>query len=163
MVGILVNSFWTAIAGVIGALGNNGIGILKQLIYSRFWAKKQGKMATGGPTTFKMAGGTQTLDDLIRGTTRGILVTRLWYLREVDPRTILYTGLTRDGTFLVENGKITKSLRNFRFNESPLFELNNIEALGQTERLAGTEQGGDVVMPSIKARDFNLTSLSEAV
>ncbi len=138
-------------------------GILKQLIYSRFWAKKQGKTATGGPTTFKMAGGTQTLDDLIRGTTRGILVTRLWYLREVDPRTILYTGLTRDGTFLVENGKITKSLRNFRFNESPLFVLNNIEALGQTERLAGTEQGGDVVMPSIKARDFNFTSLSEAV
>ena len=138
-------------------------GILKQLIYSRFWAKKQGKTATGGPTTFKMAGGTQTLDDLIKSTTRGILVTRLWYLREVDPRTILYTGLTRDGTFLVENGKVTKSLRNFRFNESPLFVLNNIEALGQTERLAGTEQGGDVVMPSMKARDFNFTSLSEAV
>lgn len=138
-------------------------GKLNQLIYSRFWAKKQGKVATGGPTTFKMAGGTQTLDDLIKGTTRGILVTRLWYLREVDPRTILYTGLTRDGTFLVENGKITKSLRNFRFNESPLFVLNNIEALGQAERLAGTEQGGDVVMPSIRAKDFNFTSLSEAV
>ena len=69
-----------------------------------------GKVATGGPSTFKMAGGTQSVDDLIKGTTRGILVTRLWYLREVDPRTILYTGLTRDGTFLVENGKITKSL-----------------------------------------------------
>ncbi|MBL0171612.1 MAG: TldD/PmbA family protein [Gemmatimonadaceae bacterium] len=138
-------------------------GKLNQLIYSRFWAKKQGKIATGGPTTFKMAGGTQSLDDLIKGTTRGILVTRLWYLREVDPRTILYTGLTRDGTYLVENGKITKALRNFRFNESPLFVLNNIEALGQAERLAGTEQGGDVVMPSIKARDFNFTSLSEAV
>ncbi|MBP6771382.1 MAG: TldD/PmbA family protein [Gemmatimonadaceae bacterium] len=138
-------------------------GVLKQLIYSRFWAKKQGKVATGGPSTFKMAGGTQTVDDLIKGTTRGILVTRLWYLREVDPRTILYTGLTRDGTFLVENGKITKSLRNFRFNESPLFMLNNIEALGQPERLAGTEQGGDVVMPSLRVRDFNFTSLSEAV
>jgi predicted Zn-dependent protease len=138
-------------------------GVLKQLIYSRFWAKKQGKVATGGPSTFKMAGGTQTVDDLIKGTTRGILVTRLWYLREVDPRTILYTGLTRDGTFLVENGKITKSLRNFRFNESPLFMLNNIEALGQAERLAGTEQGGDVVMPSLRVRDFNFTSLSEAV
>ena len=138
-------------------------GVLKQLIYSRFWAKKQGKVATGGPSTFKMAGGTQSVDDLIKGTTRGILVTRLWYLREVDPRTILYTGLTRDGTFLVENGKITKSLRNFRFNESPLFMLNNIEALGQPERLAGTEQGGDVVMPSLRVRDFNFTSLSEAV
>lgn len=138
-------------------------GVLKQLIYSRFWAKKQSKTPTGGPSTFKMAGGTQSVEDLIKGTTRGILVTRLWYLREVDPRTILYTGLTRDGTFLVENGKITKSLRNFRFNESPLFLLNNIEALGRPERLAGTEQGGDVVMPSIKARDFNFTSLSEAV
>ena len=138
-------------------------GVLKQLIYSRFWAKKQSKTTTGGPSTFKMAGGTQSVDDLIKGTTRGVLVTRLWYLREVDPRTILHTGLTRDGTFLVENGKITKSLRNFRFNESPLFVLNNVEALGRPERLAGTEQGGDVVMPSIKARDFNFTSLSEAV
>ena len=138
-------------------------GVLKQLIYSRFWAKNKGKTATGGPTTFKMAGGTQSVDELIKGTTRGILVTRLWYLREVDPRTILYTGLTRDGTFLIENGKITRSLRNFRFNESPLFVLNNIEALGKAERLAGTEQGGDVVMPSIRAKDFNFTSLSEAV
>ncbi len=138
-------------------------GRLNQLIYSRFWAKKQGKVATGGPSTFKMSGGTQTVDELVAGTTRGILVTRLWYLREVDPRTILYTGLTRDGTFLVENGKITKSLRNFRFNESPLFMLNNIEALGRAERLAGTEQGGDVVMPSMRVKDFNFTSLSEAV
>jgi len=138
-------------------------GVLKQLYYSRFWAKKQGKTATGGPTSLKMAGGTQTIDDLVKSTTRGVLVTRLWYLREVDPRTILYTGLTRDGTFLIENGKIVKSLRNFRFNESPLFMLNNLEALGQTERLAGTEQGGDVAMPAIKVRDFNFTSLSEAV
>ncbi len=138
-------------------------GVLKQLIYSRFWAQKQGKQATGGPTTFKMAGGTQSVDDLVRGTERGILVTRLWYLREVDPRTVLYTGLTRDGTFLVEGGKVTKSLRNFRFNESPLFMLNNLEALGQAERLAGTEAGGSVAMPSLRARDFNFTSLSEAV
>lgn len=138
-------------------------GVLKELNYSRFWAKKQGKIATGGTSTFKMAGGTQSLDDLIAGTTRGVLVTRLWYLREVDPRTILYTGLTRDGTFLVEDGKITKSLRNFRFNESPLFMLNNIEAIGRAERLAGTEQGGDVVVPSLRVRDFNFTSLSEAV
>ena len=138
-------------------------GVLKQLYYSRFWAKKQGKAATGAPSSLKMAGGTQSLDDLIRGTQRGVLVTRLWYLREVDPRTILYTGLTRDGTFLVENGRVTKALRNFRFNESPLFLLNNLEALGRAERLAGTEQGGDVVMPSLRARDFNFTSLSEAV
>lgn len=138
-------------------------GVLKQLQYSRFWAKKQGKTSTGSPSTLKMAGGTQSVEDLIKGTTRGILVTRLWYLREVDPRTVLYTGLTRDGTFLVENGKISKSVKNFRFNESPLFLLNNLEALGKAERLAGTEQGGDVVMPSLRSRDFNFTSLSDAV
>lgn len=138
-------------------------GILKQLYYSRFWGKKQGKTATANPTTFKMNGGTESIDDLIKGTTRGVLVTRLWYLREVDPRTILYTGLTRDGTYLVENGKVTKALKNFRFNESPLFMLNNLEALGRAERLAGTEQGGDVVMPAIRVKDFNFTSLSDAV
>ena len=110
-----------------------------------------------------MEGGSTSADDMIRSTQRGVLVTRLWYLREVDPRTILYTGLTRDGTFLIEDGKITRSLRNFRINESPLFMLNNIEAIGPAQRLGGTEFGGDVVMPPIKVRDFNFTSLSEAV
>lgn len=138
-------------------------GVLKQLYYSRFWAKKQGKQATGAPQSIKMEGGTATVDDMIRSTDRGVLVTRLWYLREVDPRTILYTGLTRDGTFLIENGKISKAVRNFRFNESPLFMLNNLEMLGRAERIAGTEQGGNVVMPAIKVRDFTFTSLSEAV
>lgn len=138
-------------------------GVLKQLIYSRFWAQKQGKTPTGFPQALKMTGGTQSVDDMIRSTPRGVLVTRLWYLREVDPRTILFTGLTRDGTFLIENGKISKAIQNFRFNESPLFMLNNVEALGAPVRLAGTEQGGDVVMPAIKVRDFNFTSLSEAV
>jgi predicted Zn-dependent protease len=138
-------------------------GVLKQLFYSRFWAKKQNQKATGAPSSIRMSGGTQTVDELVAGTERGILVTRLWYLREVDPRTILYTGLTRDGTFLIEQGKISRSVQNFRFNESPLFILNNLEALGRAERLAGTEQGGAVVMPSMKVKDFNFTSLSEAV
>jgi predicted Zn-dependent protease len=138
-------------------------GVLKQLVYSRYWAKKQGKTPTGNPQSLKMLGGTASLDDMIKSTERGVLVTRLWYLREVDPRTILYTGLTRDGTFLIESGKISKAIRNFRFNESPLFMLNNLDMLGQPVRLAGTEQGGDVVMPAIKVRDFNFTSLSEAV
>jgi predicted Zn-dependent protease len=138
-------------------------GVLQQLIYSRFWAQKQGKQPTGGPTSVKLGGGTTSMDQMIASTERGVLVTRLWYLRQVDPRTILYTGLTRDGTFLIENGKISRSVRNFRFNESPLFMLNNLEALGPAERLAGTEAGGDVVMPALKVRDFNFTSLSEAV
>jgi predicted Zn-dependent protease len=138
-------------------------GTLKQLYYSRFWAKKQGKQPTGAPSSLKMSGGSASIDEMIKSTERGILVTRLWYLREVDPRTILYTGLTRDGTFLIENGKISHAAQNFRFNESPLFMLNNLETLGKAERLAGTEQGGSIVMPSIKVRDFNFTSLSEAV
>jgi predicted Zn-dependent protease len=140
-----------------------GKGVLAQLFYTRFWAKKQGKTATGQPQSIKMMGGNSSIDEMIQSTPRGVLVTRLWYLREVDPRTILYTGLTRDGTFLIENGKITKAVRNFRFNESPLFMLNNLEMLGPSVRLAGTEQGGDIVMPTIKVKDFNFTSLSEAV
>ena len=138
-------------------------GVLKQLYYSRFWAQKQGKQATGYPSSVKMEGGTMSMDDMIKSTPRGVLVTRLWYLREVDPRTILYTGLTRDGTFLIENGKISKAIKNFRFNDSPLFLLNNIDGLGPAVRLGGTEAGGAVVMPAIKAHDFNFTSLSDAV
>jgi predicted Zn-dependent protease len=138
-------------------------GVLKQLYYTRFWAQKQKNRATGFPTSFKMAGGTTSLDDMIKSTARGVLVTRLWYLREVDPRTILYTGLTRDGTFLIENGKITKALKNFRFNDSPLFMLNSVESIGPAVRIGGTEAGGPVVMPPIKAKDFTFTSLSDAV
>jgi predicted Zn-dependent protease len=138
-------------------------GVLKQLYYTRFWGQKSRKPATGFPSSIKMQGGTTSMEDMIKSTDRGILVTRLWYLREVDPRTILYTGLTRDGTFLIENGKLTKAVKNFRFNDSPLFMLNNIEAIGPAVRIAGTEAGGAVVMPPIKAKDFNFTSLSDAV
>src|SRR5690606_16899644 len=138
-------------------------GVLKKLYYSRYWAKNKNATATGAPQSIKMMGGSASVDDMVAATERGVLVTRLWYLREVDPRTILSTGLTRDGTCLVENGKITKAIRHFRFNESPLFMLNNLEVLGRPERLAGTEAGGDIVMPAIKVRDFNFTSLSEAV
>ena len=103
------------------------------------------------------------MEEMIASTPRGILVTRFWYIRPVDPRTILYTGLTRDGTFLIENGKLTKAIKNLRFNESPIFMLNNVEALGRPVRLAGTEAGGAVIVPPIKVRDFNFTSLSDAV
>ena len=138
-------------------------GNLKKLTYSRFWAQKKNQQPDAGTNAVKLAGGTQSLDELIASTPRGVLVTRLWYLRPVDPRTVLYTGLTRDGTFLIENGKITKAVKNMRFNESPLFMLNNLDALGRAERVAGTEAGGDVVMPAIKVHDFNFTSLSDAV
>ncbi len=138
-------------------------GVLSEMYYTRFWAKKQGKQPTGQMTTLKLEGGSTSVEDMIKSTDRGILVTRLWYLREVDPRTALFTGLTRDGTFLIEHGAVTRPVKNFRFNESPVFLLNNIEAIGPAVRLAGTEEGGDVAMPTIKAHDFNFTSLSDAV
>jgi predicted Zn-dependent protease len=147
-------------------------GVLKELAYTRFWAKKQGQPFRGNPfggggfggnAPMKLTGGTTPIEDMIKNTERGLLVTRLWYLRLVDPRTLLITGLTRDGTFLIEGGKISHAVKNFRFNESPLFLLANAEALGPAERLAGTEIGGDIVMPAIKAHDFTFTSLSDAV
>jgi predicted Zn-dependent protease len=138
-------------------------GVLKELAYSRFWAQKQSRQPTPNAGSLKMLGGPTTTEEMIRSTERGILVTRLWYLRQVDPRTILYTGLTRDGTFLIENGKITKALKNFRFNESPLFMLNNLEAIGPSVRIAGAEGGGAIIMPPIKVRNFTFTSSSDAV
>jgi predicted Zn-dependent protease len=138
-------------------------GVLKQLNYSRFWAQKKNARPNGGLGSVKMVGGDATTEQMVASTPRGILVTRLWYLRQVDPRTELYTGLTRDGTFLIENGKITRSVKNLRFNESPLFMLNNLEMLGRSERVAGTESGGNAVFPTLKVRDFNFTSLSDAV
>lgn len=148
-------------------------GLVKNLNYDRFWAQKQGVQATraggggfGGTRSLRMLGGSTSIADMIRNTERGVLVTRFWYIRSVDPRTILYTGLTRDGTFLVENGKVTRSIKNFRYNESPIFFLNNLEAIGPTVRINSSESastGGAVFMPPIKVRDFNFTSLSDAV
>jgi predicted Zn-dependent protease len=138
-------------------------GVLRQLVYSRYWAQKQGKEPNTAPSSLKLLGGTTSIEEMIRSTARGVLVTRLFYLRQVDPRTILYTGLTRDGTFLIEDGKITRAIKNFRFNESPLAILNNLDALGPAVRVAGTESGGVVVMPALKVRNFNFTSLSDAV
>lgn len=104
-----------------------------------------------------MGGGTASLEDLIKGTKKGILVTRLWYIRSVDPQTLLYTGLTRDGTFYIENGKIKYPVKNFRFNESPIIMLNNLETLGKQVRVDGS------LIPYMKIRDFTFTSLSDAV
>jgi len=141
-------------------------GVVKNLPYDRYWAQKQGTTPMPTSGTVRMSGGTATLDELIASTDRGVLVTRFWYLRPVDPRTILYTGLTRDGTFLIERGKITKAIKNFRFNESPIFMLNNLDALGRAVRVSASEAGGPglaIVVPPIKVRDFNFTSLSDAV
>jgi predicted Zn-dependent protease len=142
-------------------------GIVKNLNYDRFWAQKQGKQPTRtSGRSLRMLGGSTSVADMIKSTERGMLVTRFWYIRSVDPRTILNTGLTRDGTFLIENGKVTRPVKNFRFNESPIFFLNNLEALGPVVRVNASEAlgaGGATYMPTIKVRDFTFSSLSDAV
>ena len=141
-------------------------GVLKTLAYDRYWAQRQGVPATAGGGGLKMLGDNHSLEDLIASTERGILCTRFWYIRPVDQRTLLYTGLTRDGTFLIENGKITRPIKNMRWNESPIFLLNNLEMLGRPERVSATEAAGvgaPIIIPPIKARDFNFTSASDAV
>ena len=142
-------------------------GVLKTLAYDRYWAQRQGVQPNGGGGGgLKMLGGTATIEEMIASTERGILCTRFWYIRGVDQRTILFTGLTRDGTFLIENGKVTRAIKNMRWNESPIFMLNNLEMMGQPVRVSSSESGSAgqaVVVPPIKARDFNFTSASDAV
>ena len=132
-------------------------GVVKNLFYSRYWAKEKGVDPVPFPSNGVMDGGDASLEDLIKDTKKGILVTRLWYIRTVDPQTLLYTGLTRDGTFFIENGKIKHPVKNFRFNESPIIMLNNLEELGQQVRINGN------LIPYMKVRDFTFTSLSDAV
>ncbi|HET7373083.1 MAG TPA: TldD/PmbA family protein [Gemmatimonadaceae bacterium] len=141
-------------------------GVVKNLDYDRYWAQRQNRSPTAAGSSIRMSGGTASLDDLIAATRRGLLVTRFWYLRPVDQRTILYTGLTRDGTYLIENGKVTKPVKNLRFNDSPIFMLNALEDMGVPERVSaseGGEPGQAIMVPPIKVRDFNFTSLSDAV
>jgi predicted Zn-dependent protease len=135
-------------------------GVLRNLAYTRFWAQKQSKTPTGNALAGGLAltGGTKSTEEIIAGCSRGILVTHFFYIRSLDPRTVLQTGLTRDGTFLIEHGKITRALKNFRWNESPLLMLNRLEDIGRPEP---TEAGR--LMPALRVRDFNFTSLSDAV
>ena len=132
-------------------------GVVKNLAYDRYWAEQKGVEPVPFPNNGIMAGGDASLEDLIKSTSKGVLVTRLWYIRSVDPQTLLYTGLTRDGTFYIENGKIKHPIKNFRFNESPIIMLNNLETLGQQVRIDGN------LIPYMKIRDFTFTSLSDAV
>ena len=137
-------------------------GKVEALNYSRYWAQKQGKRAVGRPGNLIMAGGTKSTADLVRETAKGVLVTRTWYIRMVDPQTVLLTGLTRDGTFYIENGEIKYPVKNFRFNESPVIMLNNIDELGKPVRVAGDESSFVMMIPPMKLRDFTFTSLSDA-
>ncbi len=142
-------------------------GVLKDLFYSRFWAEKMGRKPTAGPTNVIMDGGTSTMNDLIAGTERGVLVTRFWYIRPLDPQTILVTGLTRDGLFLIEKGKVTRAIKNMRWNESPIVAFDNIDAMTPAERaVSGEGFGGGglaLVCPAARIREFTFSSGSDAV
>jgi predicted Zn-dependent protease len=96
---------------------------------------------------------------MIASTERGVLVTRLWYIREVDPYEKIMTGMTRDGTFLIENGRVSRGLRNFRFNQGIIELLNNVEALSPSVRASG-EEAFDMVVPAMKVRGFNFTEVT---
>jgi predicted Zn-dependent protease len=138
-------------------------GVVKNLYSSRYWAQKTGIKAIPFPGGAIMKGGTKTLEELIKGTEKGILVTRLWYIRTVDPQTLLLTGLTRDGTFYIENGEIKFPVKNFRFNESPIIMLNNLDEIGIAERTVSAESEANYLLPPLRIRDFTFTSLSDAV
>jgi predicted Zn-dependent protease len=133
-------------------------GVLKNLAYSRFWAQKQGVQPIPQGGGLVLTGGTKPTGEIIAGCERGILVTHFFYIRALEPRTVLQTGLTRDGVFLIEKGKITRALKNFRWNESPLLMLNRLEDIGRSEL---TEAGQ--MMPALRIRDFNFASASDAV
>lgn len=132
-------------------------GVVKNLAYSRYWAAQKGVEPLASSRTFIMEGGNGTTDDLIKGTEKGILVTRFWYIRMVDQQTMLLTGLTRDGTFYIENGQVKFPVKNFRFNESPIIMLNNVDELGKAVR------SGSCILPPMRIRDFTFTSLSDAI
>jgi predicted Zn-dependent protease len=141
-------------------------GVLRNLVYDRFWAARSNRQPSGFVSGYHMSGGDASLDEMIRSTERGLLLTRFWYIRSVDPRTILFTGLTRDGTFLIENGRIAHPVQNLRWNESPIAMLNNIEMVGRPVRISSGEAAGltpAVIVPPLKVRDFTFTSVSDAV
>jgi len=146
-------------------------GVPKNLVYSRATAKKLKAKPTGhgfslpnehgeAPMNLVFAGGDKSMDEMIRSTERGILVTRLWYIREVDPYEKILTGMTRDGTFLIENGHIAGGLRNFRFNESIIEMLAKVEMLGPAVRAAG-EESFEMVVPAMKVRDFHFSEVTK--
>jgi predicted Zn-dependent protease len=136
-------------------------GTLKNLRYSRYWAEKQGKEPVPFASNIIMDGSHHSVDDLIASTKAGILVTRFWYIRDVDPKTMLLTGLTRDGTFWIENGTIAYPIKNFRFNESPVAMLKNIEMMSKAVRLSNGN--GANLIPALKVKEFTFSSLSDAV
>ena len=145
-------------------------GVVKNLVYSRSSAKARGKKPTGhgfampneygeAPMNLVFSGGNSSLEEMVRSTERGLLVTRLWYIREVDPYEKIMTGMTRDGLYLVEKGKVTGAARNFRFNQSILEMLRNVELMSPAIRATG-EESFEMVVPAMKVRDFHFSEVT---
>ena len=145
-------------------------GVVRNVVYSREAAVRSGVEPTGhglplpnefgeAPTNIVVAGGDTSVEEMIASIDRGILVTRLWYIREVDPYQKIMTGMTRDGTFLIEGGKVARGLKNFRFNQNLIELLSHVEALSPSVRASG-EESFDMVVPAMKVRDFNFTEVT---
>ena len=145
-------------------------GVPRDIAYCRHAAALAGAEPTGhgyplpneygeAPVNLVIEGGDTTVEEMVASTERGILVTRLWYIREVDPYEKIFTGMTRDGTFLVEGGRVTAGVRNFRFNQGLMAMLSNVEALGPPVRSSG-EEAMDLVAPAMKVREFNFTEVT---
>ena len=146
-------------------------GVPRNLVYSRRAAKAAKKNPTGhgfmlpneygeAPMNLVFAGGNDSLGKMIATTDRGLLVTRVWYIREVDPYEKIMTGMTRDGLFLVEQGRVTSAVRNFRFNQSLLEALKNVEMLGPAVRASG-EEAFEMVVPAMKISDFHFSEATK--
>lgn len=146
-------------------------GVPRNLVYARATAKQMKTKPTGhgmslpnewgeAPLNLVFAGGNDSIEKMAASTERGILVTRLWYIREVDPYEKVLTGMTRDGTFLVEGGRVAGGVRNFRFNQGILEMLSNVEMLGPAVRAAG-EESFEMVVPAMKVRDFHFSEVTK--
>jgi predicted Zn-dependent protease len=140
-------------------------GVINALAYPRATAARFGAPVAVGADNLVMTGGSVDLADMIAATERGLLLTTLWYIREVDPTTLLLTGLTRDGVYLVEDGEVTGAVNNFRFNESPLDLLRRASEAGVSEQTLPREWGDwatRAAMPSLRIPDFHMSSVSQA-
>jgi predicted Zn-dependent protease len=141
-------------------------GVLKHLITPRYWAKKSDLEATPYIDNLVMiTAGTASMEEMVKNVKRGLLVTSLWYIREVDPQRLLLTGLTRDGVFLIEDGEVKGAVNNFRWNMSPVEMLNQIDDAGATGPTMAREFGDYFLfanMPPLLIRDFNMSSVSQA-
>ncbi|HUR37701.1 MAG TPA: metallopeptidase TldD-related protein, partial [Terriglobales bacterium] len=132
-------------------------GVVKNLSYNRYWAQRKNVAPTPGLGSIILEGEDNSLADLIKSTEKGLIVTHFWYIRTVNPQTIQNTGLTRDGVFMIENGKITYPVNNFRWNESPANLLANVEMMSRPKRVSG------MLLPDMRIRDFNMSSISDAI